>query len=156
KSPLQFNRGSNRSMALCAGYVAAESKWDASALKRVVESFEPASSMKGQRPENRIIETPHGHHAAAWYCNAVNRPVVRQDDAGNSLILLGFVNEHSDSSLLQSAALEGPASLERLEGQFVAIFCDVSSGAVHIVNDRFGSRPFYILRSGRDTYYSSS
>src|SRR5262245_58123255 len=143
-------------MALCAGYIAAGSKWDFSALTRLVERFEPASSMKEQRSEHQIIETPHGHHVAASYCNAVNRPFVCQDEAGNSLILLGFVQVRSGCSLLQSAVSEGPASLEKLEGQFVAIFYHAPSGVVHIVNDRFGSRPFYILKSNRNTYYSSS
>ena len=36
------------------------------------------------------------------------------------------------------------------------MFVEGSSGIVHIVNDRFSSRPFYWLRTNRGTFYSSN
>src|SRR6185295_2057265 len=36
------------------------------------------------------------------------------------------------------------------------IFAEGRSGCLHIVNDRFGSRPFYILRTPRGVYFASN
>lgn len=66
---------------------------------------------------------------------------------GNTLITLGFVLSpvsplHSDQ-------------LEKYEGEFVAVLAE-DSGVLHIVNDRFGSRPFYLLENATGTYFSSN
>ena len=141
-------------MSLCAGYIAAQHKWDPNALGHLINSFFGTSSQ--ELSENRIIETRYGHHIASFASNAVNRPLVIEDAAGNSLILLGFVREASDGSLLERVVRKGAVSLEALEGQFVALYWDVARSQIHIVNDRFGSRPFYLFRNGRDFYYASS
>ncbi|HWW88093.1 MAG TPA: hypothetical protein VNZ26_31060 [Vicinamibacterales bacterium] len=58
-------------------------------------------------------------------------------------------------TLLSACATTGPEALEECEGQFVAIYAD-HEGAVHIVNDRFSSRPLYLLRTNQGTYFSSN
>src|SRR5262249_40237325 len=144
-------------MPLLAGYFA-QSKCEPHVLSAAVEGFQVTSAYKvdGKQSVSRIIETKYGHQLVHSSPNAIIQPTVVQDNNGNSLTLLGIVRPTSASLLLDSAVHKGATSLEHLEGQFVVVFCDTESGAVHVVNDRFGSRPFYFLRAGDKTYYASS
>src|SRR5215510_6054484 len=70
-----------------------------------------------------------------------------QDVHGNLLVVLGFLaTDHglpSHEHLLAGCVRDSVQVLEACEGEFVAMFVEGPSGKVHIVNDRFASRPFY-------------
>ena len=66
---------------------------------------------------------------------------------GNALLVLGFLNSEPGWLSVEQ--------LEETEGEFVAVLSE-ESGTVHIINDRFGSRPFYILENQDGIYFSSN
>jgi hypothetical protein len=91
-----------------------------------------------------------------------NPPLVacEKDSAGNALYVKGFV--YSDAlekypcGLLHECLHRSPDMLHDLEGEFIAVVLDSRKGLIHIVNDRFGSRPFFILQTEDAVYFSSN
>ena len=85
------------------------------------------------------------------------KPQIESDLDGNVLAILGFVGSGEDIKTRLARAVRTEAqSLEECEGEFVAVFADAATGAVHIVNDRFSSRPLYTMRCGHGFYFSSN
>ena len=83
-----------------------------------------------------------------------------RDKQGNLLVSLGyFYNQDvtdSREQFVERCTGNSSKALEECEGEFVSIFIEGLTGKVHIVNDRFASRPFYILADANDVYFSSS
>ena len=48
------------------------------------------------------------------------------------------------------------SDVTRSDGQYIAIFTDMISGDVHIVNDRYASKPFFLSKHRDKVYFSST
>jgi len=134
-------------MSLIAGYQARNGRIQSAELRAKLESYRILTEDDLSSYNNQIVETRFG--CLMWKYKAdypIQLPPSR-DGNGNALLILGF--------LTSQAALLSPTQLEKAEGEFVAIHSD-RSGEVHIVNDRFGSRPFYILNHENGVYFSSN
>ena len=150
-------------MAICAGYVSARSLFETQSVKESIEEFSILGKTDADREVVDAIRTKYGHQVCKYNLGQLAQPRIAKDAEGNFLVLLGFIRwnaarEEPDLTdhLLQLAVTEGAAVLERLEGQYVVIFGEGHSGFTHIVNDRFASRPFYILQTGQASFYSSN
>jgi len=150
-------------MTICAGYLSAlpslESQW----VRGIIEKFSVLERNDAHSDIVRIVDTKYGHQLCKYSLDTPARPYIAQDSQGNCLMILGFIRwdplrkkEEAERALLQLVVEKGPHALEEQEGQFVAIFVEGPSGTVHIVNDRFASRPFYLLRTKTTTYYASN
>lgn len=143
-------------MAFIAGYVA-ERPQPTEVISRRVRAF---SILPGESPtdyQHCVVRTRSGHLIAKYKAAHPIRPGTATDASGNALATLGFVLPQTDvHTALAMAAQTSGNSLERAEGEFVAVFVEGSSGRVHIVNDRLSSRPFYLLRRDSGVYFSSN
>ncbi|MEO8256931.1 MAG: asparagine synthase-related protein [Acidobacteriota bacterium] len=143
-------------MALIAGYVAGRPQSTA-AIRERVRTFailpgEPATGF-----EQVVIAMPFGHLIVKHKATYPIKPRAACDAAGNALVTLGFMLPVQDAgALLLRSTRRGAGSLEECEGEFVVVYADAATRTVHIVNDRFSSRPFYTLRRGDATYFSSN
>ena len=149
-------------MSICAGYISALPPIESESIKQIIENF---SVLNGDSESDvvRIIHTKYGPQLCKYNVDTPTQPYMAQDSNGNFLMILGFFRRYAaqkkadiDKLLLQLCVQEDAAALEKEEGQFVAVFVEGPSGIVHIVNDRFGSRPFYFLRTNRGTFYASN
>jgi hypothetical protein len=116
-------------MAFIAGYV--------SARRQSI----PTTYQSVPIPGGHLIATvPGGHPVPAR---------IVTNGGGRALAALGFMLTEPKDALTG-----GAAALDQCEGEFVVAFAD--GGALHLVNDRFASRPCYILRTEAGTYFSTS
>lgn len=140
-------------MALIAGYVAAHPHATSSISTRSV-AF---AVLPGSVGQTQVLSIATGHLVVKSAPGQVLPPRWIGDDEGNALLVLGFLPEADTlDDLLQHCIRSGGRVLDTLEGEFVAVFADAASRTLHVVNDRFASRPFYLLRRSTATYFSSS
>jgi hypothetical protein len=142
-------------LAFIAGYVA-ERPQSTEAIRDRARAFSILPGESDCDYMNAIITTHSGHlivkHKAAYPI----KPQIASDAEGNVLVILGIVLSGDAGALLPPAVRTGGRSLEECEGEFVAVFAEAATGTAHIVNDRFSSRPFYILRRDDGIYFSSN
>jgi hypothetical protein len=146
-------------MALMAGYVSKRGKLKAALLGRRTVSFVILPGEDATSYKDVVIETKFGHVIQKYKSDHPMPPVVQTDDEGNVLAVLGFMCMHDSVSSYQrllAACVVDARAVEQCAGEFVAIFVDGSSGAVHIINDRFAARPFYVIDCAAATYFSSN
>ena len=97
--------------------------------------------------ENHVISTRSGYLFQKYKRGYPVPPMRYSNDAGNILITLGFILSPIDQ--LRSDQLEG------YEGEFIAILAE-DAGTLHIVNDRFASRPLYLTENSSGVYFSTN
>jgi Asparagine synthase/Glutamine amidotransferase domain len=143
-------------MALIAGYVADRPYTDDDVRRRTcVVSILPGD--RGVDYEHAFVPTRFGHLVTKYRRAHPSQPRVTRDVEGNVLLTLGFLVPASDTRALMAAAAKSSGrALEGCEGEFVAIFAEAVTGTVHVVNDRFSSRPFYTFRGEDGLYFSSN
>lgn len=116
--------------------------------------------IQGETPESyehRIAPYPHGHLLAKSRHDFALKPTVDSDSRGNAVVLLGYMLEdHRRSSVLGAATATSGGALEAAEGQFAVVFFDAQTDCLHIVNDRFASRPVYVVTRGETLFFSSN
>ncbi len=143
-------------MALVAGYFATESQ-STDSIRQRVETFVVGLDDEPGTSKHRIAPYASGHIIVKSRLGFPLEPVLEIDASGNILGLLGYtIDEKNGSSLLISGVTSSGGSLEQLEGQFVAVLVSVATGVVHIVNDRFSSRPLYVTTDRGIVYFSSN
>lgn len=111
------------------------------------------TAFRGDSPESYkyvVLPFQFGHIFARY--KGTGPVQVRLGEAeAFSLVTLGF-HDFCYEAL-------GPDSLDPLaasEGEFVSLLLDRTDETVHIVNDRFSARPFYWVREGDTTAFSSN
>ena len=115
-----------------------------------LQNFSIISTSGNEDPasfENHVIPTRYGFLFLKYKPSYPVRPQQCSDESGNTLITLGFVLSGADNL--------HPDQLEHFEGEFVSVLAE-ESGLIHIVNDRFASRPFYLTQNATGTYFSSN
>ena len=147
-------------MSFIAGYFSRTCKRDPEVLKEKVRCFCICPGEDFEEYENLILETRYGHVIQKFKKNYPLQSRPYRDKQGNLLVNLGyFYNQNvtdSKEKLVERCADNSAKALEECEGEFVSIFIEGLTGKVHIVNDRFASRPFYILTDSDNVYFSSS
>ena len=146
-------------MTICAGYVSA-SPIDRQVIDRIAHGSPEWPHADSHHYATRIVSAKSGHLICKHDTRKLTPLNVAQDANGNVLTVLGFIRWATpgtcEEALLALIRRHGIDALERQEGQFVAVFVDGESGTVHIVNDRFSSRPFYLLSHRGTTFYASN
>ena len=124
-------------MAYIAGYVGP--KINSLVLGEKVSAFQILSSDDPSAFDLVLTETPSGHFIAKYNKNYPIKPSLVTDISGHIELTLGFKRPHGDEC----------------EGEFVSLRAD-KTGRIHIMNDRFGTRPFYLLNANNHVYFSSN
>jgi hypothetical protein len=103
-----------------------------------------------------------GHLISKYKRGYRHRTPAIADQDGNLLVISGYLfpqgGDGADAyrRLLSGCVETGGKALETCEGEFVGLFADGRSGALHIINDRFGACPFYFLQTGDRTLFASN
>lgn len=134
-------------MSLIAGYVSRNGNCLRRELVAAAESYQILAGDDRSAYENMAVEVPRGCLVAKYKKNYPVPPRLYKDTNGSTLLILGFI--YSFDTTLSAKQLEG------YQGEFVAFLCE-PSGKLHIVNDRFGSRPLYVARNGSGIFFSSN
>ena len=142
-------------LAFIAGYVA-ERPQPTEAIHERVRGFSILPGKSGSDYVQAVITTPSGHLIAKHKATYPIRPQIASDAEGNVLVTLGFVLSDDAEALLSLALRTAGRSLEECEGEFVVVFVEAASRTVHVVNDRFSSRPLYTVRRDDGIYFSSN
>jgi hypothetical protein len=109
-----------------------------------------------------VLRIRFGHLISKHKIGYRHRTPTIVDQDGNVLLISGYLFPPSGDGvdayrhLLSRCVETGGKALEACEGEFVGLFAEGRSGTLHIVNDRFGACPFYLLRTGDRTSFSSS
>jgi hypothetical protein len=143
-------------MSFIAGYVGRKGRYESSSLEQRAKSYRILADDDLDDYRTLMFETKTGHLIQKCKARYPVQTPPACDNEGNILLTLGFTRSAPASVLLESSIRNCAASLEEAEGEFVFILAEGRSGRVHIVNDRFGARPFYILADDRGTYFSSN
>src|SRR5579872_4062323 len=143
-------------MAFIAGYLNTQPQPTEAMCARVC-AFSILPGECSSDYQQAVVQTRFGHLIVKHRATYPIAPQIASDVEGNRLATLGFVVSGEDATALLPRCVGTAArSLEECEGEFVMVFAEAATGAVHIVNDRFSSRPFYTLRRDRATYFSSN
>lgn len=142
-------------MAFIAGYVA-ERPQLTEAIRERVRAFSILPGESGSDYVQAVIATHFGHLIVKHKATYPIKPQFASDAEGNVLVTLGFVLSGDAEALLPLALRTAGLSLEECEGEFVAVLAEAATGTVHVVNDRFSSRPLYTLRRDDGVYFSSN
>ena len=134
-------------MALIAGCQIKNHKISSVEIENRLRNFSIFADDDLTNYNNLVIATPFGYLLRKYRNNYPIYPGLYNDRDGNALLTLGFFSSPVTSVSAQQ--------LERHEGEFVVVLAE-QSGRLHIVNDRFGSRPFYILDNGDGVFFSSN
>jgi len=146
-------------MSFLAGYVSQTGKYEADHVQTKVSSYSIVSGENSQDYKNLIVEMKFGHIIQKYKTTHPIQPRCIEDVNGNLLLTLGFFRSPDSvdyEDLFERCVNDSVRYLETCEGEFVALFAEGNSGRVHIINDRFASRPFYILQSENCVYFSSN
>src|SRR4030067_2301996 len=147
-------------MSLIAGYLSRQGKYETAVVEKKVKSYSILSHEASDEYENVVIETRFGHIIQKYKRGYPIQYKPCEDIKGNLLVTLGFLYKSGSimhpKDLLELCDKNTPKALEEYEGEFVAIFVEGYSGKMHIINDRFASRPFYILQTTDRIYFSSN
>jgi hypothetical protein len=148
-------------MSLIGGYFDKKRiKIDNAAIQKKLTLYSIIPNENHHDYENLATETRFGHIVQKYKKNYPILNPVHQDTHGNLLITLGFLYKFgkimNSEKLFDLCVKNSAKSLEECEGEFVSIFVEGHSGDLHIINDRFASRPFYILQEFDRIYFSSS
>lgn len=134
-------------MAFIAGYQTKNGRINCSEIELTLRNFPIIANDELDSYENSIIKTRFGCLLRKYKKNYPIQSMPYVDENGNTLLILGFLSP--------SAQRLSAEQLVQCEGEFVAILSE-ESGKLHIVNDRFGSRPFYIFQDANSVYFSSN
>jgi len=154
-----FDRG-KKYMSFIAGYLTRKDKLAFSLLEEKVKLYPVLIGEESDSYEDLIVETPFGHIIQKYKKNYPINQHPSQDGNGNLLVRLGFFyisdSINDNETLLERCVRNSPKTLEECEGEFVFIFSERHSRELHIVNDRFASRPFYTFQDRDYIYFSSN
>lgn len=140
-------------MAFIAGYVSERPEYTSPELLERAHAFSILPSEVGGVYEVKVVATPQGHLIIKHKTTHPLPPRLISNQHGNTLVTLGFLLAEAKDTLSAAMRTEGRA-LDECEGEFVAVYTD--GRAIHLVNDRFGARPCYILRAEHAVYFSSN
>jgi asparagine synthetase B (glutamine-hydrolysing) len=147
-------------MSFIAGYLTRKEKYESLLLEEKVKSFAVLSDEVSEGYDSSVIETKFGHIIQKYNTKYPIQSKPYRDGEGNSLVTLGFLYRadllNDAKKILEDCVRNSADALEEYEGEFVAIYSEGHSGNIHIVNDRFASRPFYILWGYDHAYFSSN
>ena len=97
---------------------------------------------------------------STYHSSSQSPPIFYEAQGEKTLSATGFFISSKQNSSSQLACLDctffSDKDLEQQEGEFVAVLSDKSQRALHIVNDRFASRPFFIAKQGKSLFFSSN
>jgi hypothetical protein len=141
-------------MAFVAGYVSKQPQYTTEELVERLGSF---SILPGATSvyEHHVADIPRGHLLLKHSTSYPIPPRLVADDRGSTLATLGFLDADPKDALTACVASTA-RTLDHCEGEFIAAFSDAASGVLHVVNDRFASRPCYVLRTADAVYFSSN
>ena len=143
----EFIQYTIRKMSLIAGYLARNRKASRAWIERFLQSYTILAEDELSDYENLVIETQCGYliQKIKKIYPVQNKPYT--DVNGNTVLILGFLSS--------TKRVLSPKHLEESEGEFIAVYSE-ACGTVHIINDRFGSRPCYVLRKSDGVCFSSN
>jgi len=131
-------------------------------LREWVSGYRILPSDAGTNFLTDVLRIRFGHLISKHKIGYRHRTPTIVDQDGNVLVISGYLfppgADDADAyrRLLLRCVETGGKALETCEGEFVGLFAEGRSGTLHIVNDRFGSCPFYFLQTGDDALFSSS
>ena len=147
-------------MSLIAGYLSRKGKHETAIVEKKVKSYNILSYEDPGDYENVVIETKFGHIIQKYKRDYPIQSKPCRDINGNLLVTFGFLypleSITSRKKLLELCVGNSSQILEECEGEFVSIVAEGHSGTVHIINDRFASRSFYVLQTNDGVYFSSN
>ena len=150
-------------MGLICGYFDKRGRHETTAFHNTALSFSILASETNGEYENKIFETKFGHIFLKYKQNYPIKPLLASDASGNLLITWGFsfvpdaaTRSTDGTKLLETCVSDSPHVLEANEGEFISILVEGASGDTHIINDRFGTRPLFIIEIDGCLYFSTN
>jgi asparagine synthase (glutamine-hydrolysing) len=135
-------------MGFIAGYFRKAGSLNSHFVEQRARMFRILSEDDLASYETTIIPIEFGHLIHRYKPAYPIKTKPKTDHNGNVLMTLGF---HT-----KSAAENPPDSICDSAGEFVCVFYDAAKCSLHVINDRFGSRPCYFLESDGTVYFSSN
>ena len=146
-------------MSLIGGYFRKTGKMEDAFIAEKAKSFSIIPDVSGRNYETIVYGNLFGHIIAKYNFDApVQVKYMQTEDY--AVITLGFHNlsyvEKEKKSDWKLSVSELVKQVIESEGEFVSIVMDRRSGDIDIINDRFSSRPFYILQDDDCFIFSSN
>lgn len=147
-------------MTILAGYVRKKGRFPDEYIVEKTRDFSFLTNDDVKQYHIKVSRIQNGHIIVKYKPEHPMFQDLMEDKSNNILAVLGFVrvpeNLRKSGNLFDQCVQTSSKIIEDCEGEFVAVFADGKSGAIHIINDRFASRPFYIYKTENCLYFSSS
>ena len=147
-------------MSILAGYVREKGRLSTDLISDKIKTFSCITDDKLDQYKYHVIPTKFGHVIVRYKNDYPIKYEPVEDPAGNVLAVLGFFCLSNISknlkNIFEECKEDSPKIIENTEGEFISVFVESPSGKVHLINDRFASRPLYILKTSTSYYFSSN
>lgn len=147
-------------MSILAGYISKKGRFSTNLIEDKIESFSCITNDDIDLYKYHVIPTKFGHIILGHKTDYPIKYEPLKDHYGNVLAVLGFFCfsnlVKSFNNLFVQCVEDSPKIIENLEGEFLSVFAESRSGRIHLINDRFASRPCYILKTDTCFYFSSN
>lgn len=150
-------------MSVVAGYFSRKSQPLATdSLRERVSEYRILPSDANQDFLTDVRQIRFGHLISKYKKAYRHQTPTVEDQDGNILMISGYLfppdSQDADpvQHLLSLCVQTRGKVLETCEGEFVSLFVEGRSGTVHIVNDRFGACPFFLLDAEERTLFASN
>lgn len=150
-------------MALIGGFFLKNNSVQTEEIRSKIESFSTIAQ-DDQRAYSTLLFTGRFGHIMSRFKQKPVQVRYASNDMVH-LVTLGFHDvvysplQNKQKQVILQSSLTAEAVADEIthsEGEFISLLLDRLTGDIHIINDRFGARPFYILSSPKGFWFSSN
>ncbi|NLH18054.1 MAG: hypothetical protein GX455_15875 [Phycisphaerae bacterium] len=142
-------------MALIGGILSFRNAIQPHDLEELLKRFSILPKDNGAEYETRVWSGPLGCLTAKHKPSAPTQLDYRRDGQWSRLTL-GYHDLSFSETTGDGQSHDLPGRIEQSEGEFVCLLMDHETGTVHIINDRFAARPFFLHISPEQIAFSSN
>lgn len=152
-------------MSIIGGFFYFETVPEPHNIRDCLNHFHCLSSESKDEDQIEIIQYAHGYLFSKGKHNIRSLITSRQDSLGNALVMLGYSNLDDWKAWNVTEGRLGlpnvfppsfPDKLIDMEGEYTALYFEMQTDKLHIINDRFGSRPLFYIKTDKGVFFCSN
>lgn len=152
-------------MSIIGGFFYFENTPDQHDIHEVLNQFHCLSSESTHDDKIEVTQYAHGYLFSKGKQNIRSLITSKKDSLGNAFLMLGYSNLNDwkawnvSQDSLALPDVFGPSfsdKLTEMEGEYTAFYFDAKTDILHVINDRFGSRPLFYLKTSKGVFFCSN
>jgi hypothetical protein len=152
-------------MSIIGGFFYFETIPDQHDICDCLNHFHCLSSESREDDHIGIIKYAHGYLFSKGKQNVRSLITSKKDSLGNAFVMLGYSNLDDWKAWNVAEGRLGlpdvfppsfPDKLIDMEGEYTALYFEAQTDTLHVINDRFGSRPLFYIKTDKGIFFCSN